>query len=137
MVRNPVENSLRDFGELGHGTVYPGSEPQSIGIEIIQTAAREGRVNINDRRRLTNDPVPCPVTTDVLANFRDDPAKFVAENDGVIHRPALLTPGLMDIASANAYRLHREEHVVVTDLGNGQFPNLHAPRRRSIIYHPV
>jgi hypothetical protein len=113
-----MENSLRDFGELSHRTVDPGSEPQSIGVKIIQTAAREGRVNINDGRRFTDDPVTCPVTTDVLADFCDDAAKFMAENHGVIHRPALLTSGLVDIASTNADCLHCEEDVVLTDLRN-------------------
>ena len=73
-----MENPFRDFGELGHRTVYPGSEPQSIGVKIIQTAAREGRVNINYGRRFTYDPVTRPITAHVLTDFCDDAAKFMA-----------------------------------------------------------
>ena len=76
---------------------------------------------IDDGGRLGNNSVAFLPTGDIRTEFHDVSAKFVAEDDGIVHRPGMIPGPLVKIAAAHSDVGDLKENFIGADGGTFDF----------------
>src|SRR5690242_15895712 len=106
-----VKTASRNFGEGSHGAVDAIAEPEPPRFKVIEALTDESRVVGQHSGGFAHDTVSLAKPVHARSETGYDAGKLVTEHDGVIDTPAVFSMVLVQIAAANADRVHAQENV--------------------------
>ena len=122
-----VEDAAGDADVLGHRAVHAIAEAFARGIEVVKPALGHRVVLGDNGGGLGDDAVTFLPAFDLFADLNDVPAELVAEHDGVVHRPAVVSGPLVKIGAADANVGDFEKDVSGADVRPLDFTDFDGP----------
>ena len=117
--RQTVQAAFRDLNKLGHRAIYSAAKSEPRRFKVIQASPQQGRIRRKRRCRFTGDTVPILESADTASSFCDYARKLVPQDHRIICSPGLRASVHMNVTSANAHSLNREQSVLLANVGNG------------------
>ncbi len=97
------------------------AKPLAAGVEVVEPAAGQRAVGVDDRGGLTDDAITFVPAGHAVTDCDNRAAELMAEDDRIVDRPGMVAGPLVEIAAADADIGDLEQHIVRADFGNADF----------------
>ena len=128
-----METPRRHPHVLRHRAVQPVAKTEPRRAEVVPAGPALHALAANLRGGLADDAIAVAEAADAATRLRDGAAELVAEHHRHVDAPRVGVVRLVDVRTANRYGSDRQQHVVVADVGNGNFAELDRQRLERVV----